>query len=172
MSAPTTDPVIRVKALRSIAAIFTSRTIDQQVFDVLLRMMYSNVWIMVDPGLLCFKFVETAPKAIIISLIERLARTRVAIVYRTRNEDFTRSLYIVKFNPRMVSKISRRKTNKYTVNRMSKIGSVVVGDEIIIDKDKVHSDWFDKFVFKSVNNGNERVSRFVALNKLEWERVL
>ena len=112
MSAPTTDPVIRVKALRSIAAIFTSRTIDQQVFDMLLRMVYSNVWIMVDPGLLCFKFVETAPKAIIISLIERLARTRVAIVYRTRNEDFTRSLYIVKFNPRMVSKISRRKRSE------------------------------------------------------------
>ena len=69
MPAPTTDAVIRVNALRTIARLFTSRETDQQVFDLVLRNTYSNMWVMIDPSTFCYKIVDTTPKMQITSLI-------------------------------------------------------------------------------------------------------
>lgn len=172
MPAPTTDAVVRVKALRSIAQLFTSRETDQQVFDLVLRNIYSNVWVMIDPGTFCYKIQDTTPKAQIISLIEKLGKTRLAVVFRARNEDMTRYVYLVKLNPRMMSKMCRRKTCKYFMRHMSKDARSIVGEEVLIDNDKVNSEWISKIEFQNVQDGDTNMIHYAKFRHFDWERIL
>lgn len=172
MPAPSTDCVVRVKALKGLSQLFTSRTIEQQVFDLVLRNLYSNMWILIDPGLFCYKLSDVTPKTQVITLIEKLGKTRLATVFRARSEDHTRSLYLLRLNPRMISKMCRRKTNKYVLKSVGKIASGAAGDEVLIDKDKVHSLWLDAIVFKEVSDGDVNIIRYAIMKNIEWERIL
>lgn len=168
MSAPSTDCVVRVKALRNIAKLFTGRSVEQQVFDTVMRSVHSNMWTLIDPATLSYKLAETMPKIQVINLIEKLGRSALATVFRTKNEDMTRTLYLLRLNPRMISKITRRKTKLYTVYGT---GNVVDGDIIVVDDGKVNSEWLSKFVYRQVSDGINTLE-YINLGKFDWERII
>lgn len=172
MPAPTTDAVIRIKALRNIAGLFTSKTIEQEVFNLVFKNLYSNMWILIDPGVFCHKIPDITPKRQVTDIIEKLGYKRLATVFRTRNDDFTSSLYLVRFNPRMISKISRRKKNLYIMSWTGKVAQNASGDIVIIDDDKVSEEWRVKLPKVRIPNGDVGTEWKVDMKNIEWERIL
>lgn len=170
MQIQTSDVLVRVKALESLAMVMNGRTLDSKAFNLVMRNLYSDMWVMIDPSVFSFKIQET-PKTQVIGVLERLGKQRLATVYRCDSDD-NRSCYLVMFNSRFITKTSRRKQNVYVLSRMSKAAKHITGDKVVIDKDKCGTYWEEKLKYERIGDGDVHAEYRVNMKSLEWKRVL
>lgn len=170
MQMQTSDCLVRVKALSSLALVMNGRTLDAKAFDLVMRNLWSNVWLMLDPSVFSFKVQET-PKAQVIGVLERLGKQRLATVYRCDSDD-NRSCYLVMLNQRFITKTCRRKQNVYVLSKMSKAAKHITGDLVVIDKDKCGDYWVDMVKQERIEDGNLHAEYRANMKQFEWKRIL
>lgn len=165
MQVQTTDVLVRVKGLSNLSLVVSDKRLVAKAFDLVMRNLYSDAWVMLDPSVFSYKLQDT-PKTQIIEILERLGRQRLANVFRCDSDD-NRRCYIVMYNPRFIVKTCRRKRNVYVMHRLSKSARQLVGDMIVIDQDKCGTYWIDKLKVEKVDEEYR-----VNMKNLEWKRVL
>lgn len=170
MQIQTTDVLVRVKALSSLAMVMNGRILDAKAFDLVMRNLWSDAWLMIDPSVFSFKLQET-PKSQVIGVLERLGQQRLATVYRCDSDD-NRSCYLVMFNARFITKTCRRKQNVYVLSRMSKEARHITGDRVVIDKDKCGDYWADKIKYERIGDGNLHAEYRANMKPFDWKRIV
>lgn len=165
MQIQTTDVLVRVKGLSNLSLVVSDKRLMAKAFDLVMRNLYSDAWVMIDPSVFSYKLQDT-PKTQIIEILERLGRQRLANVFRCDSDD-NRCCYIVMYNPRFIIKTCRRKRHVYVMHKLAKSARQLVGDTIVIDQDKCGTYWIDKLKVEKVDEEYR-----INMKNLEWKRVL
>jgi hypothetical protein len=167
----TTDTLIRVKALRKVAYALSGKSLDAEAFDLIMRNIYSDTWVLVNPNILSQKS-DKVPTQQVIHFIHELSRQRVLNTFKCVSEDYTRTCYLTRLNAGSIQHTCRRKTKVYILHKLEKKLRYLSGDRALIEASKCGGFWENMCIFSNESNGDVGSIPYADLHRFKWENVL